>query len=408
MAYDPTEPRDPLGRWVERHGGNPKASLADNIRNLNDAEEYEAATDTENTPTAVIDQIAKTGKDEDNRLEALMNPKASDETLDSFKYSDDPLERTAVAYNPKLDSKTLDMMADDRDLFVRCAVALNRNTPPDALERLEGDSNEDVAEYALLARCRNRSLECCNKGDYDSPRALLGQNRDNLTQSLQISMDYSPMKDYYYAPGPWASTYDDYWESNERLRICDAYTAEVATEAARKGNYDAALQIFEAGHSKWTDDSVGDSFPTRKGRDRTMGMAIDAEQELADQFLYHASPEQCERLRQSGIEHNATGIQNRFDPDNFISTRPMAEHCTVPDRLDRLSRSEDAETRLHVARNPNTSLSTLETLGNDKDEQVSRAAVMEWNHRHDTEQAGGSYSGGFLDDDNGWDDINLE
>lgn len=74
---------------MKAHGGNPKASLADNVKNLNYAEEHGAAVDTKNTPTAVIDQIAKTGKDEDNRLEALMNPNISDETLDSFKYSDD-------------------------------------------------------------------------------------------------------------------------------------------------------------------------------------------------------------------------------------------------------------------------------------------------------------------------------
>lgn len=82
MVYNPSEPRDPLGKWMKAHGGNPKASLADNVKNLNYAEEHGAAVDTKNTPTAVIDQIAKTGKDEDNRLEALMNPNISDETLD--------------------------------------------------------------------------------------------------------------------------------------------------------------------------------------------------------------------------------------------------------------------------------------------------------------------------------------
>lgn len=105
MVYNPSEPRDPLGKWMKAHGGNPKASLADNVKNLNYAEEHGAAVDTKNTPTAVIDQIAKTGKDEDNRLEALMNPNISDETLDSFKYSDDVRERTAVASNPKLDGR---------------------------------------------------------------------------------------------------------------------------------------------------------------------------------------------------------------------------------------------------------------------------------------------------------------
>lgn len=88
MAYNPSEPRDPLGKWMKAHGGNPKASLADNVKNLNYTEEHGAAVDTKNTPTAVIDQIAKTGKDEDNRLEALMNPNISDETLDSVNLPD--------------------------------------------------------------------------------------------------------------------------------------------------------------------------------------------------------------------------------------------------------------------------------------------------------------------------------
>lgn len=406
MAYDPTEPRDPLGRWVERHGGNPKANLADNIRNLNDVEEHEAATDTANTPTAVIDQIAKTGKDEDNRLEALMNPNVSGATLDSFKYSDDIRERTAVASNPKLDGKTLDMMADDDNFFVRRAVALNRNTPTDTLERLEGDTDKDIADYALMAWCRNRSLEYCKEGDYGNPSVLLGRNRYHQTLKLEELMDSDDVRDPM--PRPGQEGYNDYIETNEKLNVCDAYTSEIATEAAKNGNYDAALQIFDSGHSTWKDDRAGDTFPLGKGRMKCPAMAIDAETELADQFLYHASSEQCEKLLQSGVEHNAMGIRNRFDPDNYISTRPMAEHCTVPDRLDRLSRSNDTETRLHVAGNPNTSLHTLETLCDDKDEKVSRAAVMEWNHRHDTEQAGGSYSGGFLDDDNGWDDVHLE
>lgn len=59
MAYNPSEPRDPLGKWMKAHGGNPKASLADNVKNLNYTEEHGAAVDTKNTPTAVIDQIAK-------------------------------------------------------------------------------------------------------------------------------------------------------------------------------------------------------------------------------------------------------------------------------------------------------------------------------------------------------------
>lgn len=55
MAYNPSEPRDPLGKWMKAHGGNPKASLADNVKNLNYTEEHGAAVDTKNTPTAVID-----------------------------------------------------------------------------------------------------------------------------------------------------------------------------------------------------------------------------------------------------------------------------------------------------------------------------------------------------------------
>ena len=40
MAYNPSEPRDPLGKWMKAHGGNPKASLADNVKSLNYAEEH--------------------------------------------------------------------------------------------------------------------------------------------------------------------------------------------------------------------------------------------------------------------------------------------------------------------------------------------------------------------------------
>lgn len=360
MTYNPSEPRDPLGKWMKAHGGNPKASLADNVKSLNYAEEHGAAVDTKNTPTAVIDQIAKTGKDEDNRLEALMNPNISDETLDSFKYSDDVRERTAVASNPKLDGKTLDMMADDDNFYVKRAVSLNRNTPTNTLERLEGDADKDIADYALMAWCRNRSLEYCKKGDYSNPSVLLGQNRYHQTLRLEELMDYDDVRDPMPLPGQ--DGYNDYIETNEKLHVCDAYTSEIATEAARNGDYDAALQIFEAGHSEWTDDRAGTTFPLSKGRMECLAMAIDAETKLADQFLYHASSEQCEKLHELGYDSSAQGILNRFDMTNTISTRPMAEHCTVPDRLDRLSQSKDSETRFHVAGNPNTSLHTLETL----------------------------------------------
>lgn len=406
MAYNPSEPRDPLGKWMKAHGGNPKASLADNVKSLNYAEEHGAAVDTKNTPTAVIDQIAKTGKDEDNRLEALMNPNIGDETLDSFKYSDDVRERTAVASNPKLDGKTLDMMADDDNFYVKRAVALNRNTPTNTLERLEGDADKDIADYALMAWCRNRSLEYCKEGDYGNPSVLLGQNRYHQTLRLEELMDYDDVRDPMPLPGQ--DGYNDYIETNEKLHVCDAYTSEIATEAARNGDYDAALQIFEAGHSEWTDDRAGNTFPLSKGRMECPAMAIDAETKLADQFLYHASSEQCEKLYELGYDSSAQGILNRFDMTNTISTRPMAEHCTVPDRLDRLSQSKDSETRLHVAGNPNTSLHTLETLSEDKDEKVSRRAVMNLEHCRENQRLSDEYAGVDFNDDSGYDDIQFE
>ena len=371
MVYNPSEPRDPLGKWMKAHGGNPKASLAGNVKNLNYAEEHGAAVDTKNTPTAVIDQIAKTGKDEDNRLEALMNPNISDETLDSFKYSDDVRERTAVASNPTLDGKTL-----------------------------EGDADKDIADYALMAWCRNRSLEYCKEGDYGNPSVLLGQNRYHQTLRLEELMDYDDVRDPMPLPGQ--DGYNDYIETNEKLHVCDAYTSEIATEAARNGDYDAALQIFEAGHSEWTDDRAGTTFPLSKGRMKCPAMAIDAETKLADQFLYHASSEQCEKLHELGYDSSAQGMTNT------ISTRPMAEHCTVPDRLDRLSQSKDSETRLHVAGNSNTSLHTLETLSEDKDEKVSRRAVMNLEHCRENQRLSDEYAGVDFNDDSGYDDIQFE
>lgn len=335
-----------------------------------------------------------------------MNPNISDETLDSFKYSDDVRERTAVASNPKLDGKTLDMMADDDNFYVKRAVALNRNTPTNTLERLEGDADKDIADYALMAWCRNRSLEYCKKGDYGNPSVLLGQNRYHQTLRLEELMDYDDVRDPMPLPGQ--DGYNDYIETNEKLHVCDAYTSEIATEAARNGDYDAALQIFEAGHSEWTDGRAGTTFPLSKGRMKCPAMAIDAETKLADQFLYHASSEQCEKLHKLSYDSSAQGILNRFDMTNTISTRPMAEHCTVPDRLDRLSQSKDSETRLHVAGNPNTSLHTLETLSEDKDEKVSRRAVMNLEHCRENQRLSDEYAGVDFNDDSGYDDIQFE
>ena len=219
-------------------------------------------------------------------------------------------------------------------------------------------------------------------------------------------MDYDDVRDPMPLPGQ--DGYNDYIETNEKLHVCDAYTSEIATEAARNGDYDAALQIFEAGHSEWTDGRAGTTFPLSKGRMKCPAMAIDAETKLADQFLYHASSEQCEKLHELGYDSSAQGILNRFDMTNTISTRPMAEHCTVPDRLDRLSQSKDSETRLHVAGNPNTSLHTLETLSEDKDEKVSRRAVMNLEHCRENQRLSDEYAGVDFNDDSGYDDIQFE
>ena len=56
-------------------------------------------------------------------------------------------------------------------------------------------------------------------------------------------MDYDDVRDPMPLPGQ--DGYNDYIETNEKLHVCDIYTSEIATEAARNGDYDAALQIFE-------------------------------------------------------------------------------------------------------------------------------------------------------------------
>lgn len=114
------------------------------------------------------------------------------------------------------------------------------------------------------------------------------------------------------------------------------------------------------------------------------------------------------KLHELGYDSSAQGILNRFDMTNTISTHPMAEHCTVPDRLDRLSQSKDSETRLHVAGNPNTSLHTLETLSEDKDEKVSRRAVMNLEHCRENQRLSDEYAGVDFNDDSGYDDIQFE
>lgn len=397
MVYNPSEPRDPLGKWMKAHGGNPKASLADNVKNLNCAEEHGAAVDVKNTPTAVIDQIARNGNDRDNQLEALMNPKVSSETLNEFRYSDDARERAAVAYNPSLDGKTLDMMSDDDNNGVKIAVAQNRNTMNSTLERLRAEGGS-VGEYASMSLDRNHALEAVRQGRYEDA-AKTFEDRKNLFDKERDRLDYDP----YGSP-------DEEAELNERVAFSDAYATEVATEAAKRGDYDAALNIFDRGHSEWNGDCES-TYPLTKGKVRSSAASIEATNRLADQFMSNASDSQCDRLYELSKTHNAEeAVRSRFtmegrDQPSYDAAR---QSDTKPYTLDWIAKSNDVESRRIVADNPSTSDETLKRLSEDKDETTSRKAVMNLEHRRENHRLSDEYTGVDFNDDSGYGDIQFE
>jgi hypothetical protein len=62
--------------------------------------------------------------------------------------SADPESRRFVASKRKLSRNLFESLSDDSDSVVRCGVACNRKTPPDILEKLFLDEDEDVADAA--------------------------------------------------------------------------------------------------------------------------------------------------------------------------------------------------------------------------------------------------------------------
>lgn len=62
--------------------------------------------------------------------------------------SSDPESRRFVSSKRKLSRGLFESLSEDSDFVVRCGIACNRKTPPDILERLFLDKDEDVADAA--------------------------------------------------------------------------------------------------------------------------------------------------------------------------------------------------------------------------------------------------------------------
>lgn len=112
------------------------------------------------TPPDVLEKLAK---DKSHNLvskylreRVAKNPNTTVEVLNSLAKDEEPKVRQAVAENPNTSIETLKSFVNDKAIF-RQAVALNPNLPPDVLDILSNDTEENVR--LNVAKNPNTSLE---------------------------------------------------------------------------------------------------------------------------------------------------------------------------------------------------------------------------------------------------------
>lgn len=185
MVYNPSEPRDPLGRWVEEHGGSQTTPIGEVLGKMPPAE-LERTARSLKTPTAVVNRIARSqeGNLSYYRPLALANPMADKTVLAEAKFDDDPNVRAAVASNISADAKTLDTLSEDDDPRVLAQTAGNPRSSADDLNRIankcwnsDGEGSLEHEALMRVARNGNTSRETL---------ARLAQNPDHLVQ-IEVS-----------------------------------------------------------------------------------------------------------------------------------------------------------------------------------------------------------------------------
>ena len=193
MVYNPSEPRDPLGRWVEEHGGSRNTSLGEVLQKM-PTTEVERTARSPKTPTAVVNRIARSreGNLYYYRPFALANPVVGEDVLSEAKFDDDPHVRAAVASNMSANSKTLAALADDDEPEVLAKVAGNPRASSDDLNKIaekcwDSDGDDSPKREALMRVARNG-----NTGQETLSR--LAQHPDHLVQ-VEVSRNSRTSKE---------------------------------------------------------------------------------------------------------------------------------------------------------------------------------------------------------------------
>lgn len=112
------------------------------------------------TPTDVLDHIAKCVHSADVLERVAGNPNVSLETLKSLACFPNYQVRAAVAENLNADAETIRILLADACTDVRFCLAENPNLPLEILDELAMDDNPYVAYRAQSTRARVFSTEC--------------------------------------------------------------------------------------------------------------------------------------------------------------------------------------------------------------------------------------------------------
>ena len=352
MAYNPLEPRDPLGRWVKEHGGlSPEHVISEKS-----TQELADIAMNPKTPQAVLNELARTDyqsnhpckytpdseghyflteeeytdfsdynqqeKDYDIKVRcAAIENGADKDALKECSFDESHYVRAAVASNTT-DRRTLDALSSDDAYNVREAVAGNPHTPKETVERLLKDKDLNVMAAAL-------------KRDDLSPERLGQAVNDALARSPRL------------------------WRKKHRTLEAVAQNRNADADTLHKClNFrDEYVRIIAAAHEHTSPDDlrecIEDTYPVREAALTNPHMPSDMLDELAD------------------------------SPDLDVRTTVATHPNTSTETLDRMYSTNGAtpSVRLSVTDNPHTSVETLRRACEDSATPVRLHAISKLRER---------------------------
>lgn len=357
MVYNPSEPRDPLGKWVKEHGG---ASIEDVVSKTSTVDLESMALDNR-TPTAVLNNLATTeysfnhpfdsehtypnanGEPPRNARENQYNYEqqwarydtkvrctaiergADEDALSVCRFDYNPQVRSAVARNTE-DAHTLNVLSDDESWRVRGAVAGNPHTPTETARRMLHEDDSSMVQVEALKRSDIPS-EDVRQAVHEAVEASTHGNdavSDRTTDILRAASSN--------------------WQAN----------SDTLHECLTVDDYTVRRNVAEHEHTSPEDLKT---------------LALDRDSAVREQVAFnpHASQEAL----------------NILADDDWVQTRinVASNPNTAPETLEYMSNQWSPHVKRAIATNSNTSVKVLRSLSRDSDKSVRQLAYGELRSR---------------------------